>query len=210
MRTPKRSIVYIDGFNLYYGAIKGGPCKWLNLELYFQRIRPDDDIRRIYYFTARVDGPTSTDQEAFLRALGTLPSVEVRLGRFKLKRLTCRVRECTFTGSRFFATKEEKQTDVAIAVQMLQDAYENSCDRFILVSGDSDLLPAVNTIKRLFPSKEIIVYIPARHAVRGAATELRGAADRDRTLPQAPLRHSLFPSRVPDGMGGWIEKPTGW
>ena len=48
----KRSIIYIDGFNLYYGAIKDTKWKWLNLERYFTLVRQDDDIQIIKYFTA--------------------------------------------------------------------------------------------------------------------------------------------------------------
>jgi hypothetical protein len=44
-----RSIIYIDGFNFYYGAIKGGPHKWLNLDSLFTRLRQADQIQRIYY-----------------------------------------------------------------------------------------------------------------------------------------------------------------
>lgn len=208
--NPSRSIVYIDGFNLYYGAIKGGPNRWLNLERYFTKLRPHEDIKRIYYFTAKVEGPSRTDQETYLRALGTLPLVNIRLGKFKLKTVQCRVPSCTNPGPKFFKAPEEKQTDVAIGIQMVLDAYDDACDNFILVSGDSDLLPAVTTIKRLFPKKQLIVYIPAQNVVRGAATELRGVADKDRTLPQALLRHCLFPAKVSDGMGGYIDKPNGW
>ena len=46
--------VYIDGFNLYYGAITGTPNKWLDLEALCHRLLPKDDIKRIWYFTARV------------------------------------------------------------------------------------------------------------------------------------------------------------
>ena len=68
-----------------------------------------------------------------------------------------------------------------IAVRMLADAYQDHADRFILVSGDSDLVPAVTTIKEQFPDKEIIVYIPSRNPARGAAVELRAAADKHRS-----------------------------
>jgi len=33
---PPRTIVYIDGFNLYYGAVRGSAFKWLNLQRFFQ------------------------------------------------------------------------------------------------------------------------------------------------------------------------------
>ena len=54
--TRLRSIVYIDGFNLYYGAVKDGPNKWLNLDRYFRMLLPNDDIQRIRYFTAKITG----------------------------------------------------------------------------------------------------------------------------------------------------------
>ncbi len=59
----RRSIVYIDGFNFYYGALRGTRHKWLNLESVFRRLRPDDDLQAIYYFTAPVIGPTRPDSD---------------------------------------------------------------------------------------------------------------------------------------------------
>ena len=109
-----------------------------------------------------------------------------------------------------FSAPEEKRTDVNIAVTMLDDAYQDLCERFVIVSGDSDLVPAVDQVKARFPEKEVIVYLPARTAIRGAATELRGAADKDRTLPLELLRHCQLPASVADGAGATIQKPAGW
>ena len=86
------------------------------------------------------------------------------------------------TGSRIFRTAEEKRTDVNIAVQMVDDAYQNACDQFVLISGDSDLVPAIHTVKRRFPEKQVHVYVPARGRVCHAY-ELRAAADRAREVP---------------------------
>jgi uncharacterized LabA/DUF88 family protein len=206
----KRSVIYIDGFNLYYGAVRGTPHKWLDLQRYFEMVRPHDDIQAIRYFTALIDGPHRQSQLTYLRALETLPLVEIVLGQFKVKRVKCQVQACTFTGARRFATQEEKRTDVNIAVRMLDDAYQDMGDRFVVVSGDSDLVPAVSQIKTRFPGKEIIVYVPARNRARGAAVELRGASDRHRSLPLEKLAHAQFPVRVPDGSGGNITKPADW
>ncbi|NOT00799.1 MAG: NYN domain-containing protein [Phycisphaerales bacterium] len=210
MHQGNRSIVYIDGFNLYYGAVRGGPHKWLDLQKYFTLLRQGDDLRRIYYFTAIIQGSRRSNQETYLRALEKLPLVEIRLGKFKNKTITCGVPTCTHAGRKRFEVPEEKQTDVAIGIQMLEDAFENRSDRFVIVSGDSDLLPAVHAIKRLFPPKKIIVYVPSRSPQRGAAIELRSAADQDRTLPLRLLKVSQFPPQVPDGHGGWICKPPSW
>ena len=47
-----RTYVYIDGFNLYYGAVKDTPGKWLDLVALCREILPGKDIRKIKYFTA--------------------------------------------------------------------------------------------------------------------------------------------------------------
>src|SRR5260221_13126694 len=82
----RRSIIYIDGFNLYYGAIRGGDWKWLDLQRMCKRLRQDDDIQLIRYFTAIVNGPTRPNQETYLKALATCPKIETILGKFKSKR----------------------------------------------------------------------------------------------------------------------------
>ena len=56
-----RSIIYIDGFNLYYGAFKSMPWKWLGIERYFSSFLPDDEIQIIKYFTAKMLGSHKTN-----------------------------------------------------------------------------------------------------------------------------------------------------
>jgi len=205
-----RSIVYIDGFNFYYGAVRGTAWKWLDFEACLRRLRPADDVQRVYYFTALVDGPKSKRQQQYLRALAALPLVQVILGKFKLKEVTCRVTRCKYRGSRVFQMPEEKRTDVNIALQVLDDAHQDRADRFVIISGDSDLVPVLEMVKAKWPEKQLIVYVPSRHPIRGAATELRNAADKHKTFPLALLRVSQFPVCVPDGRGGMIEKPAEW
>lgn len=213
LAQPKpRTIVYVDGFNLYYGAVRGTPYKWLDLQRFFTLIRQHDDIRAIKYFTAWVMGPTLPNQQAFLAALATRPLVQPVLGNFKQKRVKCAFAQCAMPGQppRFFDVYEEKRTDVNIAVYMLDDAYQDACDNFVLVSGDSDLVPAVKMIRHRFPHKRIIVYVPAQVPQRGAAVELRTSAHTHRLLPLNLLQHAQLPTQVPDGSGGFISKPAAW
>jgi hypothetical protein len=210
--VPKlRTIIYIDGFNLYYGAVRATPAfKWLNLERFCRLLRPHDDIRVIRYFSALIDGPNKPNQEAYLRALSTTPLIEIILGKFKKKTVKCAVKPCTWTGNKFYGTQEEKRTDVNIAVFMLDDAYQDLCDHFVVFSGDSDLVPALNMVRLRFPQKKITVYVPSRSPVRGAAVEIRTAAHVNRTLPLVLLSKSQFPNSVPDGAGGFITRPATW
>ena len=72
-----RSIIYIDGFNLYYGAVKNTPWKWLGMERYFSLLLPDDEIQIIKYFTAKILGSHKANQEAYIKALLTLNEVQI-------------------------------------------------------------------------------------------------------------------------------------
>ena len=202
--------IYVDGFNLYYGAVKGTHFRWLNIERYFTLLRPHDSIHKIYYFTAEIHGPHHANQMTYLNALATLPRVAIILGRYKLKSVRCGVPGCRFPGSRVFNVPEEKRTDVQIALQMVHDAWADACDRFILVSGDSDLVPAIRMLKEISPDKKVTVYVPSRHKRRSAAVELPSAADRGRILPNELIPKAQFPVRIPDGSGGFIDKPAAW
>jgi 6-hydroxy-3-succinoylpyridine 3-monooxygenase len=210
--APKRlrSIVYVDGFNLYNGAIKGSQYKWLNLERYFHLHLPNDDVQKIRYFTARIVGPRAANQDAYLAALATLPSVDIILGKFKAKQVQGRCAECNYSPRPFFSIYEEKRTDVNIALAMLNDAHKNRCDRMVLVSGDSDLVPAVAMVKTEYPSVKVNAYVPARTMARGAAVELRNIADCNKTLPLNILAKAQFPSVIATGAGATIRKPANW
>jgi uncharacterized LabA/DUF88 family protein len=207
----RRTIVYIDGFNLYYGAVRNNPAlKWLDIARFCRLLRPNDDLRLIRYFSALVEGPTKINQEIYLKALSTTPLVEIILGKFKRKTLRCGVTACTSTGPKLYDTREEKRTDVNIAIFMLDDAYQDQCDQMIIFSGDSDLVPAVQMIRLRFPEKRVVVYVPSQNPVRGAAVELRTSAHAHKTLPLQILSKAQFPDRIPDGAGGFLIRPATW
>ncbi|MYA19712.1 MAG: NYN domain-containing protein [Chloroflexi bacterium] len=205
-----RSIIYIDGYNFYYGMVRDTEWKWLDLQRCFELVRSDDDIQEIRYFTSEALGDARERQSVYLEALGTLPLVTVHLGRFKGRSLTCRVRACEYAGSRRYQVLEEKETDVAISVRLIDDAYRDRADRFVIVSGDSDLVPAVRLLRERFADKEIIVYVPASAGTRrAAAREMRRIAHKHRTMPVEPLRRSQLPEVIPVA-DGTIRKPPSW
>ena len=76
-----KTIVYVDGFNLYYGAVKNTPYKWLNIH------RMCDEILGIKYFTAKIisrpdDPQKHIRQQVYLRALRTLANIEIIYGHY--------------------------------------------------------------------------------------------------------------------------------
>ncbi len=210
-----KTIVYVDGFNLYYGAIKGTPYKWLNLERYFRILLSNHDLVRIRYFTAMISGWRRTYQQTYLDALATTPIVDVELGNFKSKNIRCRCSHCPEVKEHHFTGQEEKRTDVSIASRMIEDVVTGSCQKLVVVSGDSDLVPAIQCVGRISPEAKILVYVPAGPHVSNAdkrkrAAEIRGAAHDGRILPNEFLPKSLFPDPITKPDGTKILKPVGW
>ncbi len=88
---PVRTSVYIDGFNLYYGAVEGTPYRWLNVVELCRRLLPRDEVAKVRYFTAlvkdtRSDRTKSVRQQTFIRALQTLPRSDKRIRCTRLRR----------------------------------------------------------------------------------------------------------------------------
>jgi hypothetical protein len=139
--TPvrRRSVIYIDGFNLYYGVLRSAPSqKWLDLEKFCRLLRPHDEIRRIRYFSAPIVGPTKPNQDAYLKALSSTPLVNIILGKFKEKTMTCRVLPCNWMGDKKFKAREEKRTDVAIATYMMTGPSfcTKRCERVLIPQSE--------------------------------------------------------------------------
>ena len=204
-----RVIVYVDGLNLFYGVLKGTQFKWLDLAKYFVALRQKDEVVEVRYFTARFEGTRGANQSAYLQALSSTPLVRVDFGRFQSEKYECTVPipHCTASFRDFFTTKE-KQTDVGLAVAMVEDAARDRMDAAVVISGDSDLVPGVRAVQRF--DKTTILYVPFKEPKLGNyASELRTASGDDRLFPVALLRVCQFPDEVISARGP-VRKPAGW
>lgn len=107
---------------------------------------------------------------------------------------------------RRYSTFEEKQTDVNIAIQLLQLAIQDRYDRAVLVSGDTDLIPGIEAVRFNFPNKQIGVMIP----IGGSSEDLKKHADFHFKMKEHHLASSRFPNsiKLPDGMA--LECPASW
>jgi uncharacterized LabA/DUF88 family protein len=150
-----RTIVYVDGFNLYYGALKKTPYRWVNLANLFRLLLPKNELLQIKYFTAMVsarpDDPGQPQrQQLYLRALATLPSVSVELGHFLTHEVL--MPKVVAAGERQEYVKviktEEKGSDVNLATHLLHDAHMNRYDVAVVVSNDTDLLGPIKLVRR--------------------------------------------------------------
>lgn len=151
----RRAIVYIDGLNLYYGALKGTPHKWLDLEQLCRRLLPEYDLRGIKYFTSRVlslsyDPNAPQRQDIYLRALATLdPLLSIYLGKMKRLKNKRKLVNPAVSDEEWVKIyyQEEKQTDVNLAIHLVRDAFNGCCDTAVVITNDSDFLPAIQMVE---------------------------------------------------------------
>jgi uncharacterized LabA/DUF88 family protein len=140
--------VYIDGFNLYYGALKRTPYKWLDLAELSRVMLPNDKIESIQYFTARVSArphnPSAPlDQQVYLRALRTIPNLTITLGHFRTHAVPMMLTGVNSPKRVFVDKTEEKGSDVNLAAHLLRDVFTKRFAVAVLVTNDSDLAEPV-------------------------------------------------------------------
>lgn len=222
--------VYIDGFNLYYGLLKGTPYKWLDLERWCDELLPRNHVSKILYFTAQVDArPHDPDQPtrqfAYLQALRSLARVEVHLGTFMSSVVSQVVVETDPVTGRYLRSRgqpvikldpagqpvktwtyksEEKGSDVNLAAHLLRDAYRGHCDCAVIVSNDSDLLTPIRMAKQ--DCGTVIGLVPPRPK---GSVELKALAD----FKIDPRLHLLASSQLSDPVvtpDDTIRKPANW
>jgi uncharacterized LabA/DUF88 family protein len=217
----------VDGFNLYHsirdlGRFQKLRVKWLNIHSlcssFLYLIGKDANLAEIYYFSAfayHLNDPNvikrHQDYIECLKSTGIIPE----MGRFKPKDVTCPLRsqlvksspkniQCPIRGK--FTKHEEKETDIAIAAKLFEVIFNNKCDTVVLLTGDTDLTPAVKACKSLFPDKNILFAFPYRRYNQELGLLFPSSF---KIHAKTYVRH-LFPDPVHLPDGSKIYKPTSW
>jgi uncharacterized LabA/DUF88 family protein len=205
-----RTFVYIDGFNLYYRAVKGSPWKWLDLPKLFRTVlQSHHQILKVKYFTAKVSATPSDlskpqRQEVFLRAIQhACPEVEIFFGHFLSHVVKAPLAHPTSTRFVDIIKTEEKGSDVNLAVHLLNDGWLDSYDCAVVVSNDSDIAEAMRLVK-LHTGKRIGLVTPGSNH---SSHQLRQHSDFCLRIRSGALESCQLPSPLP---GTNIRKPEGW
>jgi uncharacterized LabA/DUF88 family protein len=209
-----RTTFLIDGFNLYHSVIEasndlhGASTKWLNIralcESYLYTFGPDNVTEELYYFSALAHHMTAKDPSTVARHLAFIDCLkstgfEVELARFKEKWVWCD--GCKQKRLRH----EEKETDVALAVKLIELFCERKCDTAVIMTGDTDIAPAVRFVKRYYPTKRVGFLFPYGRK----NTELAKLALSRKITKEQYLKHQ-FPPTVTLADGSIRTKPTKW
>ena len=216
----KKTLVYIDGYNLYYGLLKESPdSKWLNLRaLVAAMFKEKHEICSIKFFTARVrtyphDIAAEERQKIYLQALAAFGGVEIIEGFYSKKKAwlphvngKCRTCEESHAGMAHVVKLEEKRSDVNLAVAALVDAMRSDADCFVLVTGDSDQAGTVYALRHEF-GKSVLVFNP--HVA--VSEHLKRAATYYAHIPRDLPAKCQLPDVIPIGTHGrTIHRPAAW
>ncbi len=205
-----RTYVYIDGFNLYYGAVRGTSYKWLDLNLLCSHLFPKNNIVSIKYFTAIVSGTADdpdkpTRQNHYLHALKAhIPHFEAYYGFFlrQHKYLPLAYSQ----GHVKYLKTEEKGSDVNLSVHLLNDAWLDKFDAAIVVSNDSDLAEAIRLVVEE-RKKPVGILNPRIDGNNPFSVQLNKIASFRKRLKIKDLEVCQLPDPIP---GTTLYKPDEW
>ncbi len=211
------AIFFVDGFNLYH-SIKDlhnqyGMCyKWLDLYALCKNITSKIrnkynsfiNINKIHYFTAYAyhRGNEAVNRHKLLIECYKDKGIIIHISKFKKKQITCPY--CNQKINR----REEKETDVALAVKLLTEA---SCiDQkvlFILLTGDTDLKPALHEITNTYNNIDLWIAFPYNRR----NTELENIASQNSIqIKQTDYSNCQLPNPYVTSKGKKIHKPKSW
>jgi len=209
---PRRARVYIDGYNLYYGIVeayghkpgtKGAKLKWLDVRKMSELLlKPGESLDRVKYVTARIKSPEDRRlrQAAFLDVTKELRDVEVFEGRYQNNLKWCA--GCQSMQPRF----EEKKSDSYLTAQIVSDAHLGLADIIYVVTGDSDVVPAIETVRAHCPHIPVLVAFPPKRHCR----ELDQLATARLDISESILTRSQLPDVVQLRSGFKITRPNEW
>lgn len=209
-----RTNVYIDGFNLYFGCLKNTPYRWLNIWKFCVRVLPDNEIQTVKYFSAMVsergtDPGQVVRQGIYIRALRTLPNVEIIMGSFLTTERMRPLASPPAKGSRFVKVlnAEEKGSDANLAAHLVADGYENKYEAAVVVTNDSDQVGPINLVRTRL--NKVVGFVNPHPT---ASSALRRVASFVKHVHGHPglLADCQLPDELLDARGKVIRKPTEW
>jgi uncharacterized LabA/DUF88 family protein len=193
---PRRVRVYIDAFNMYHAidALGDHALKWVNLRRLSEGLlRSGEILTEVNFFTAVLTW-NHEKQQRHRNYLAALQAVGVTIHEANFKTA---IRICPEFGHKC-KFREEKQTDVAIAVKLVADALQGQVDRAILVTADSDQIPAARFVQSL-PNVSLSLVFPPRR--RSHARELGSIIPDRLELTEGRLRNCPLPRTVFNSVG---------
>jgi uncharacterized LabA/DUF88 family protein len=235
IKTPTRVGAYVDGYNLFYGRLRGTAYKWLDIvglvdDLLAERDQ-NETLVKLNLFTAHAlarfagHGTASVEaQTTYLRAMATRHGerFEAVFGAHTCDASGTLLPEYV-AGQPFDRHRrvrvwriEEKKTDINLALSLYRDCARWRYDRVVIVTNDSDFEPALRAVREDFPDIGIGVVMPIRPVVAGMPSHRRPCISLSETadwslmtISDDQLASAQLPALVPTRKKP-LRKPAHW
>ena len=206
-----------DGFNLYHSikeadrdlGLHGVGTKWLDLRklchAHLHTIGNGATLASVEYFSAFANHLQSSKpgivqrHQTYVRALEST-GVTTHIHAFKRKIVRCSA--CATSITRY----EEKETDVALAVRIVELAISGRFRTICVISGDTDVAPGVRAAKRLNPNVDIRFLFPYDR-YNADLEKLTGGSV---TIARTQYQTHQFPQSIALPNGKKLYKPSNW
>ena len=217
-----RTVIYVDGFNLYYSVLRRTNLKWLDLVALFRDHVLDSNAQllEVSYYTAPIlarmsDDPQSVQrQRIYLQALRRMHPDQLKIfeGRIAVttpfQRLVRPIAGASDISRVQVYDFNEKKTDVNLASDLLAGAWTGAFDQAVICSNDTDLEPALATLRKYRPQLRLGIVAPVRGSDnRYIAADLKQHADWSKALSMVHISNAQLPERIPASS---LRRPETW
>lgn len=217
-----RTVVFVDGYNLYYGLLRGTKFKWLDLVALFGQhvLEPRTNLVEVRYYTAPVlarmcDNPESPRrQRLYLQALRRMHPQKLKIIEGKIaattpfQRLVNPIKEAPHLERVQVFDFNEKKTDVNIASDLLAGAWTGAYEQAVVCSNDTDLEAALATVRKHHPDIRLGVVAPVPNSDhRYVAADLKRHAHWSKALSMVHVANAQLPDRIPASA---LSRPDAW
>jgi len=171
-----RTVVYVDCFNLCYSILRRTNLKWLDLVALFRDhvLDANAQLVEVRYYTAPIlarmsDDPKSVQrQRIYLQALRRMYPNQLKIveGRIAVTTPFQRLVQLIPSAPDVLRVQvydfNEKKTDVSLASDLLAGAWTGAFDQAVICSNDTDLDPALATLRKYHPHLRLGIVAPLK------------------------------------------------
>ena len=150
-----KAVAIVDALNLYHALKALGP-NHTNLDVYKASKRllsKEVSVLEVFYFTTPPEHLGAVAMKNFVVHICRLQQTGVIVIKGRFQRSATRCKTC----GAITQVNKEKETDVSVALQIVESAAKSGATQILIYSADSDLTPALRLAKSINPAVHIII-----------------------------------------------------
>lgn len=221
----KRTIAYVDGFNLYHLALRDTSYRWIDPKLLMENVvGHPGQFDELKFYTANVSSKIDADapkkQQIYLSALQTVAGISIHKGNFvvrdKWRKLSQEVPNLLKPSPILVkvVNPEEKGSDVNLGVHLVRDAFTGAFEQAVVCTNDTDLFEPIRIVVHevglpvilVTPNNAINRKVPTAKKLKSAVNSHEAVYH----MREQHLRSSALPTEIIRSDGKTLHKPESW